>query len=159
MNIWKQLEDDLRAEGVFMAPRLQAGLLKQRYQANVASAAFDAGGRIIAFCALWPTGRPEVVELGTVWVFLPYRGKIYRGQRLSEAVVADCTAKLKTAKLRGIMVVGHKRAEEIATACGWEVDAHGDCQALRWALSGTDRPRSADSGKTAQRTALVYYPE
>ncbi len=159
MDIWDALEQDLQAEGVFMSHRLQAELLKERYQANMASAAFDADGHIIGFCAVWSTDQPTVVELGTVWVHPDYRGKIYGRRRISEAVVADCTAKLAAAGLRGIMVVGHRRAEELALSCGWQIDARGDCQALRWALSGVDRPPQTDSAKASVRTALVFRPK
>ncbi|MDP1709780.1 MAG: hypothetical protein Q8L21_02750 [Candidatus Komeilibacteria bacterium] len=159
MNIWRNLVRALKAEGVFMSHRLKPELLKERYESGLASVAFDSDGRIIAYCALWPTVWPGIVELGTVWVHKKYRGKYYNQQKISERIIVDCTNKLRKAGLRGIIVVGHKGAERLVIACGWQIDATGYCQSIRWALTGEDRPRPTGSTKASERTILVFYPE
>lgn len=160
MNVWRNLVSDLMAEGVFMSQRIKPELLKERYDIEKASMALDTDGRIIGYCALWPTIYPEIVELGTLWVHKQYRGRRYGEKNISETIVADCTSKLKKAGLRGIMIVGINRAVKLAIDCGWEVDGTGNCQAIRWALTGEDRPRSsAGSARTPIRTILVYYPQ
>lgn len=164
MRIWINLARALKRTGIFVAHRIKPKLLKERYEAGMASIALSLDGRsILGIAVLWPTSNPGVVENGTVFVRKRYRKKVYSGnQTICQAILAACANTLRAKNLRGIMVTDNPNLAKKACAeeIGWAIDdpaGHG--QAIRWLLLGGDRVVRADSDKAGARTVLVFYPE
>jgi len=75
----------LQAEPGYYAPRLTPERLAAAIQERRAVIRW-CDGHIAAITVLWPTNRPDWMELGTVWVGEGLRGRGLRNELMAEAV-------------------------------------------------------------------------
>lgn len=77
MSKWSVLSEEMqkenRTDDVFMKERITAEQLQKAYEANRA-VMVEEGERIIGYGALWETGDPQWLELGSLWVAPDFRG-------------------------------------------------------------------------------------
>lgn len=123
MIIWETLAESLQEEAAIMGYRNTPRNLKRIHDSGLAAMEIGKDGKIIAFAALWPTGHPSWLEIGSVWVDRNFRGRklssgIFR-QLIREMIPAGKQAFLITHSVSRIIHLVERHGFIKVPADGW----------------------------------------
>jgi len=111
---WILLSRQMKKEKNLAKWRIDPKLLCKRYDQGRAGLFLNGERRIVGYAALWETGKPSAVELGSFYVHPDERG---RG--IGTKVFKQCDAIIRENKLFGIMFSRGEAVKYIAEKFNW----------------------------------------